>query len=68
MPPFLCGKVYTFVIQAMPKDNKEDIIVVRIDKAAKAQLQKLAKADDRTLSSFIRIYLMRLLEESKKKG
>jgi hypothetical protein len=68
MPPFLCGKVYTFVIQAMPKDNKEDIIVVRIDKAAKAQLQKMAKADDRTLSSFIRIQLMRLLEESKKKG
>lgn len=46
---------------------KTELIHVRIDTDSKKKLQKLADADHRNLSEFVRVQLLKLLETAKKK-
>ena len=45
---------------------KEETIIIRMDTGMKEQLQKLAKADHRTLSDFIRVTLIKLVQSQTK--
>ena len=50
----------------MAKDNKSEIIMIRVDPDLKSDLQKMADADMRKLSDFIRIQLQKLIKKSSK--
>jgi antitoxin component of RelBE/YafQ-DinJ toxin-antitoxin module len=45
---------------------KTEIVPIRMDKDMKAQLEKLAKEDNRSLSDYIRLKLTKLINTSKK--
>lgn len=45
--------------------TKQDTIIIRIDAELKAKVQKLADADHRKLSDFIRVQLIKLTETKK---
>lgn len=45
---------------------KQETIIIRIDAELKAKVQKLADADHRTLSDFIRVQLIKLTETKSK--
>ena len=44
----------------MAQDNKTEAIVVRVDPELKNKLQKLADADQRKLSDYVRIQLLKI--------
>lgn len=46
---------------------KETVITIRIEPGMKADLEKLAKKDDRNLSDYVRVQLKKIVEESKKR-
>lgn len=46
---------------------KTELIHIRIDTKSKKILQKMADADHRNLSEFVRVQLLKLIETSKKK-
>lgn len=45
---------------------KQETIIIRIDAELKTKIQKLADADHRTLSDFIRVQLIKLTETKSK--
>lgn len=47
--------------------NMDNIVGIRMSNDLKASLQKLADADKRKLSDFIRVQLQRLVEQSRSK-
>jgi hypothetical protein len=47
-------------------DNKTEAIVLRVDQKLKLALQKLADADNRQLSDYVRLQLRKLVEETNK--
>lgn len=49
------------------KGNKTMIVGVRMEEGMKHDLTKLAEIDNRKLSGFIRIQLMKIITASKKK-
>jgi hypothetical protein len=51
----------------MVRNNKTDAIVIRVDASLKADLQKMADMDNRKLSDYIRVQLIKLVESIKKK-
>lgn len=51
----------------MTQSNKNEAIVVRVDADLKASLQNMADMDNRKLSDFVRLQLIKLVEASKKK-
>ena len=58
-----------FVLQTltMTQSNKSEAIVVRVDAELKAKLQVMADNDNRSLSDFIRVQLIKLAESQKSK-
>lgn len=46
--------------------NKSEAIVVRVDENLKKSLQDMADMDNRKLSDYIRLQLMKLVEATKK--
>lgn len=46
---------------------KEKVIQVRVEPELRNELQKMADADNRKLSDYIRVQLMKLVEKTKKK-
>lgn len=51
----------------MAQVNKNEAIVIRVDQSLKGSLQKMADMDNRKLSDFIRVQLMKMVEASKGK-
>ena len=51
----------------MAQVNKNEAIVIRVDQSLKNSLQKMADMDNRKLSDYIRVQLMKLVESSKPK-
>lgn len=49
------------------QDSKTETIITRVSPELKEQLQKMADADNRKLSDYIRLQLMQLAETSKKR-
>jgi uncharacterized protein (DUF1778 family) len=47
--------------------NKSEIVPVRLTPELKADLQKMADIDNRNLSDFIRVQLIKVVETFKKK-
>ncbi len=47
--------------------NKSEAIVIRVDANLKTTLQGMAEMDNRKLSDYIRVQLIKLVESSKKK-
>ena len=64
-----CITLYICVVNenTMTQSNKNEAIVVRVDTELKASLQNMADMDNRKLSDFVRLQLMKLVESSKKK-
>ena len=52
----------------MAQSNKSEAIVIRVDEDLKSTLQEMADKDNRKLSDFVRVQLMKLVEISKKKN
>lgn len=50
----------------MAQDNKSELIVIRVSPELKAELQKLANADQRKLSDYARIQLQKLVKKTTK--
>jgi predicted transcriptional regulator len=50
----------------MAKEQKTDAIVVRVSPELKEALQKLADADDRKLSDYVRIQLQKMVGKTAK--
>jgi predicted DNA-binding protein len=48
----------------MHTDSTSPNLVVRIPPEVKAELRRLAEADHRTLSDYVRLHLTRLLDEA----
>lgn len=46
--------------------NKEEIITIKVDKEMKEKLQQMAEKDRRTLSSYIRMILDKVISEEIK--
>jgi len=46
---------------------KDEVIQVRVEPPLKKELQKMADADSRTLADYVRLQLIKLVEENKKK-
>lgn len=46
---------------------KEETIQIRVEPSLKKELQKLADADNRKLADYVRLQLVKLVEELKKK-
>lgn len=46
---------------------KDETIQVRVEPTLKKELQKLADADHRNLADYVRLQLIKLVEENKKK-
>jgi len=51
----------------MNKQNKSVVLNIRVTEDIKAELQKQAEADKRTLSDFVRLKLEELADRNKKK-
>ena len=51
----------------MKKENKTEVVHVRIDKETKDKLQQLADNESRKLSDFIRLQLEKLTENKSSK-
>lgn len=51
----------------MAQVNKNEAIVIRVDPSLKGSLQKMADMDNRKLSDYIRVQLMKLVEASRGK-
>jgi len=51
----------------MATKSKTEIVPVRLTPELKLDLQKLAETDNRNLSDFIRVQLLKVVETSKKK-
>ena len=51
----------------MAQVNKNEAIVIRVDQSLKGNLQKMADMDNRKLSDFIRVQLMKMVEASRSK-
>jgi predicted transcriptional regulator len=51
----------------MAVNKKPTTIILRVSSDLKASLQKLADADSRKLSDFVRLHLTKLVDTSKKK-
>jgi len=66
---FYCITTYICVInrKTMAQVNKNEAIVIRVDQSLKNSLQKMADMDNRKLSDYIRVQLMKLVESSKPK-
>lgn len=60
---YRCISLYIYVI--MLSGNKTDQVLIRMEAALKADLQKLADKDHRALSDYIRLQLIKLVEASK---
>lgn len=58
---------YICIIIQVNEMSKTAYIPIKIEPSVKAKLQKMADDDSRTLSDFIRLHLMRLVEKPKKK-
>jgi uncharacterized protein (DUF1778 family) len=56
-------KVNTMAIQ----DNKTETIIARVSADLKEALQKMADMDNRKLSDYVRLQLIKLVDNSKKK-
>lgn len=52
---------------AKEQSNKSETILVRVEPELKEVLQKMADKDNRKLSDFVRVQLMKLVESSNKK-
>lgn len=46
---------------------KEETIQIRVEPSLKKELQKLADADNRKLADYVRVQLIKLVDELKKK-
>lgn len=51
----------------MTQDNKTETIILRVEPSLKADLQRMADMDERTLADFVRVQLRKLIEISKEK-
>lgn len=51
----------------MSQDNKTETIILRVEPSLKADLQRMADMDERTLADYVRVQLKKLVESSKKK-
>ena len=51
----------------MATASKTEIVPVRLTPELKSDLQKMAEIDNRNLSDFIRVQLIKIVEASKKK-
>lgn len=51
----------------LTQDNKTETIIARVPATLKADLQNMADMDNRKLSDYVRLQLMKLVETSKKK-
>ena len=60
---YICG----IKRKTMAQVNKNEAIVIRVDESLKNSLQKMADNDNRKLSDFIRVQLMKMVEASKGK-
>ena len=49
----------------MTQGNKSEAIVIRVDSDLKTKLQKMADMDNRKLSDFVRLQLMKLTTGKK---
>jgi predicted HicB family RNase H-like nuclease len=47
--------------------NKEETLQLRVEPSLKRELQKMADADNRKLADYVRLQLIKLVEENKKK-
>ena len=48
-------------------NNKSETILVRVEPELKEVLQKMAETDNRKLSDYVRVQLIKVVETSKKK-
>jgi len=48
------------------KDNKTEVITIRVTPEIKTKLQALADKDHRTISNFLQVAIEKLLTEKKK--
>lgn len=51
----------------MAQVNKNEAIVIRVDQTLKGSLQKMADNDNRKLSDYIRVQLMKMVEAARGK-
>jgi predicted DNA-binding protein len=56
-----------YKIKDMAPSNKSEIIPVRVAPELKQELLELADRDSRSLSDYIRLQLVKVVESSKKK-
>jgi mRNA-degrading endonuclease RelE of RelBE toxin-antitoxin system len=47
--------------------NKEQVIQIRVEPTLRKDLQRMADADSRKLADFVRLQLIKIVEENKKK-
>jgi uncharacterized protein (DUF1778 family) len=47
--------------------NKQEVIQLRVEPTLKKDLQRMADADNRKLADFVRLQLIKIVEENKKK-
>jgi len=59
--------LYIYNDMAKEQSNKSETILVRVEPELKEVLQKMADKDNRKLSDFVRVQLMKLVESSNKK-
>ena len=57
----------TFVIQTNKYNMKTEVIQIRVEQKLKDKLQQMSDADNRKLADYIRLQLIKLAEQSKKK-
>jgi predicted transcriptional regulator len=60
---YICG----IKRKTMAQVNKNEAIVIRVDPSLKGSLQKMADSDNRKLSDFIRVQLMKMVEAARGK-
>lgn len=48
-------------------ETKDETIQIRVEPTLKKELQKLADADNRKLADYVRLQLIKLVDENKKK-
>ena len=59
----MCIEIDTMTIQ----DNKTETIITRVSEDLKAELQKMADMDNRKLSDYVRLVLIKHVQETSKK-
>lgn len=58
---------YTIEILGVIEMNKDEVIQIRVEPTLKSDLQKMADLDKRKLADYVRLQLIKLVEENKKK-